>query len=256
MPRPTATMRSAWPRSTAWRASWNGGSTVWRDGARRAPRSSALTAAGAPPGDGVGAERADLAGDDGRAVALRRHLGHELALEHRPQERGARAAALHAHDVGHERRAQARRQARRVVPRLVGVRHDHEPRRRLARSRRPRPPPARRAYTTPARRPRRSATSPTPASASCRAASPPPGSQHRDRLAGRELLRAGHGLPAGAVERARALLGHDENHRALAVTGRAPRRAGGARAPPRPGPAGRRSSPSASTSTAATARRS
>ena len=49
MPRPTATMRSAWVRSTACFASWNGASTSWRIVPGSIVTGKAATGAGAAP---------------------------------------------------------------------------------------------------------------------------------------------------------------------------------------------------------------
>jgi hypothetical protein len=53
--------------------------------------------------------------------ALDGDVGLQLALEHRPDV----AAALDGDAVGHERPLHARRQRRREVARLVGVRQEH-----------------------------------------------------------------------------------------------------------------------------------
>ena len=98
MPRPTDTIRSACDRSTACFASWNGASGFWRiaDGVDRRP-SSARTGAGDAPARGlIGAKGADLEGDEVRRRSLRHDVGGQLALEHRPDERGVAAGRLDA----------------------------------------------------------------------------------------------------------------------------------------------------------------
>ena len=220
MPRPTETMRSACDRSTACLASWNGASGFCRIAAastvdvERAHRRGrrALRAAWSAR------IRADLERDEMRRRALRHDVGGELALEHRPRRTPCRAVAvLIAGDVGDERAIEARRQLRREVARLVGVRQQHDatataapiaacsaavkpsgvygssaacstrddflrPARRRARRRRLR-----------RRRPARATAIGAP-----------------DRL--RQLLRAGDRFPRRAIQLAVALLGNDENH--------------------------------------------
>ena len=58
----------------------------------------------------------------------------QLSLEHRPRVDEAAVLFLMRHDVGDERPLEPRRQRRREVAGLIGVRQEHERRRRLLRS--------------------------------------------------------------------------------------------------------------------------
>ena len=104
---------------------------------RRPSTVSARTGAGAAPLRRlVGAKRADLEGDEVRRRPLRHDVGGQLALEHRPRRtRSRRRPVLIAGDVGDERAVEPRRQLRREVARLIGVRQQHDATAPAARSR-------------------------------------------------------------------------------------------------------------------------
>ena len=134
MPRPTATMRSACDRSTACRASWNGASGCCRIAtASIATRERAHGRGGRSPRATASARNAPIWNDDEVRRRSQRHdVGGQLALEHRPRERGAPPSRLMRVHVGDERAIEPRRKRRREVARLVGVRQQHERRRQLA----------------------------------------------------------------------------------------------------------------------------
>ena len=128
MPRPTATIRSACDRSTACLASLNGASGFWRivDRVDRDVRRLHRGRGGAAVRHGVGAERADLERDEvrRRAGGLRRRRSACPGTRARVDRPAV--LRLQRDDVGDERPVEPRRERRREVARLVGVRQEDQ----------------------------------------------------------------------------------------------------------------------------------
>ena len=171
----------------------------------------------------IGAERADLKGDQMRCRALGHDVGRQLALKHRPRKR-RRPAELALTPMTSVTSApiERGRQRRREVARLIGV-GKHDVRRRGCSI------TCRMALTNASGVYVPSASSSSvshPAHVSGGELARDAGRRsarrrrhaHRAGCAGdlRELLRAGDGFPAGAIELAVLLLGDDENHRTRA----------------------------------------
>ena len=129
IPRPTATMISAWVRSTACLASLKTSCGLLRTTPSAMSTLHGLDRRGARAGFGlVAAESSVLESHKPGGIAGETDVGGELALEHLPGEEQLVAFFLIANAVADDGATHGGRELGNEIAHLIGVRHEHEPR--------------------------------------------------------------------------------------------------------------------------------